>query len=119
MHKDLICISGIIALAAVLLLSLLPAAIAQEDNSTMLNNTTSENITLNDTTLNDNTALSVNSAFQIGKGLDENVIDVSRLSKDNATFQINYGNAKETLEMGLPAKPVRDLEKIVFICNIV
>ncbi len=135
---------GIVVLtAAIMSLSILSAVTAQENNSTILNNTILSNTTLNNTTLNitnstvtGSTAISSTitselgqssalpesasgqSAFQIGKGLNEDVINASRLD-DNASFQINHGNVESPLQIGQPEKPVRDLEKVVFICNIV
>lgn len=105
MRRDLMYISGVMAFAtlatAVLLLSLLPAVTAQEsnsiNNSTIMNSTTPENLMLNNqTAVSSQEDASPNSAFHIGEGNDESIFD-----------------------LGNPVKPVRDLEKIVFVCDIV
>ena len=50
-----------------------------------------------------------NTVFAIGSGL-----------KSNQVFQVN-GNAqpRDVHELGMPIKPVRDVEKMVFVCDIV
>lgn len=121
MRNDLIYISGVMAFAtAVLLLSLLPAVTAQENNSTIMNNTIQENLTLNNPpAVSSQEGASANSAFYIGNGMDEEVVDTSSLSKDNISFQVDQGNAGSMFNLGHPVKPVRDLEKIVFVCDII
>jgi hypothetical protein len=131
------CIPGVIALMAAVLL-LLPSINAQESN-TALNNTILENTTLNNTTLNYSGAggdgsstpsstqsiaspqesSSSNAGIQMGKGMNENVIDTSSLNKDSTSFSINHGGISSPFQIGQAEKPVRDLEKVVFICNIV
>jgi hypothetical protein len=127
------CIPGVIALMATVLL-LLPSINAQENN-TALNNTILENMTLNNTTLNYSGASgngssapsiaspqessSSNAGIQMGKGMNENVIDTGSLNKDSTSFSINHGGINSPFHIGQAEKPVRDLEKVVFICNIV
>jgi hypothetical protein len=135
MRKRLKRIPGVIALMAVVLL--LPAISAQENN-TALGNTTLENMTLNTTLNNSNTngngsltpsavlsitlpqdSSSSNGGIQMGKDLNEDVIDTSSLNKGSTSFLINNGGIKSPFQIGQAEKPVKDLEKIVFICNIV
>ncbi|MFB3764729.1 MAG: hypothetical protein ACE14P_05710 [Methanotrichaceae archaeon] len=123
-------IKGIMALMAVIvLISLFPAAVTQEDNAVM-NNTALKNVAILNKT---NTALAtetnrpsvlpdVSSVLQIGKGMRGNTIGMSSLNKDNIAyptkFQANRESIRPELALGGPAKPMKDLEKVVFICNI-
>jgi hypothetical protein len=53
---------------------------------------------------------SENAIFVIGTGL-----------KSNEVFQINSDNAKsqKNFEVGITVKPLKDLSKMMFVCNIV
>jgi hypothetical protein len=62
---------------------------------------------------------SSNEALQMGKGLNENVIDTSSLNKGGGSFSVDQGGIGSPFQIGQAQKPVRDLEKVVFICNIV
>ncbi len=121
---------GIMALmAAILLVSVLSSAATQENNAAV-NNTMSKNITvLNKTnnltsveTIQPATLPEGSSVLQIGKGMSGGAIGMSSLNEGNIAyptkFQTNIESIEPALALGNPVKPMKDLEKVVFICNI-
>ena len=119
---------GITTLAvAILITSSLPSALLQKDNIAM------DNAMLKDITLlnkmNSTAAGTGQSAsllaglfiLHIGKGLNGGFIGITGDSTGNiaSTFKsIRYQNSIPELLLGNPAKPMKDLEKVVFVCNI-
>lgn len=122
---------GIIALTvAILLILLLPAAVTQENN-TVMNNTTLKNITVLNKTNNISgietkrpMILPENSSvLHLGKGLNGGAIGMNSVSNGNTAYPTKFLSIHESIKperiLGSPVKPVRDLEKIFFVCNIV
>jgi len=97
----------IIALTvAILLIILLPVAVTQENNTSM-NNTTLMNITVFNKT-NNVAEVETNQSVISSEGSS-----ILRIGKG-----LSRGSLKPELALGSPAKPMKDLEKVVFICNI-
>ncbi len=120
-------IKGTMALMATLLLiSLLPAATAGE-NSALASNTALENITSLNKTDNAGTIQSAilperSSVIHIGKGLNAGSIGMGSFGRSSvvhlAQLQTNTVSNRPEIALSSPAKPMKDLEKVVFICNI-
>ncbi len=124
---------GIMALAfATLIISSLPSALMQEGN-TAINNTAMNNPMLNNTAVFNKTnspaeETSQSSTFpsgipvlHIGKGLNEQSIVVAGAINGDIISpirSISYQSPMTEIASGNPAKPMKDLEKVVFICNI-
>lgn len=123
---------GIISLInTMLLISLLPAAFMQEDNSSMNSTIPKNTILQNITALNKTNILAAGanksavipagpSDLHLGKGLNEDT-GMSSITKGGIASpirSISHQSFRPELKLGNPAKPMKDLEKVVFICNI-
>jgi hypothetical protein len=125
----------ILGLAMVMII-LFPSVSALENINATPNNATAKNTGLRDITLN--STLAINMTSKISSNNDTNRYPISSPTKNSSilyTSQIANGtemrqainatgHARYTINLGSLArqarpKPVKDLEKVVFICNIV
>ena len=133
MLKKFMSLLVILGLVMVMII-LLPAAPALENINATPRNATAKNIGLNDTTLNStiknnmtSSAVSFNNDTNRSTPMkNSSILYTSQIANGsdmgqatNATGHARYSFRLGSLASQASHKPVKDLEKIVFICNII